>query len=101
MKLFFLLLLIIVPLVMSYIALRYKPAARLFHLLAILCFYSAATVLASDVYATNTHMTTFTTEIHHFLLNGWFLIPAAYLGVYIPYVLWMSFLTKKVEFRGS
>ncbi|MGO4529886.1 hypothetical protein AB4Z30_12480 [Paenibacillus sp. 2TAF8] len=95
MKIVFLLLLIIVPLAMTFIALRFRWATRLFHVLAILCFYSAATVIASDVYATNAHMTTFTTEIHHFLLNGWFLIPAAYLGVYIPYVLWKSLFTEK------
>ncbi|WP_145414432.1 hypothetical protein [Paenibacillus xylanexedens] len=97
MKIVFLLLIIIVPLAMTFIALRTQWAVRLFHLLAILCFYSVATVIASDVYATNTHMTTFTTEIHHFLLNRWFLIPASYLGVYIPYVLWKSLFSKKVE----
>lgn len=95
MKMVFLLLLILVPLAMAFIALRSKWAARLFHLLAILCFYSAATVIASDVYATNSHMTTFTTEIHQFLLNGWFLVPSAYLGVYIVYLLWMNLFTEK------
>ncbi|CAI6083614.1 hypothetical protein PAECIP112173_03996 [Paenibacillus sp. JJ-100] len=95
MKIIFLLLLIIVPLVMAYAALRFKPIRWIFHVLAILSFYSAATVIASDVYATNAHMTTFTTEIHHFLLNGWFLIPAAYLGVYIPYMLWIRLLNEK------
>lgn len=95
MNIVFLLLLIIVPLAMAFIALRSKWTTRLFNLLAILCFYSAATVVASDVYATNAHMTTFTTEIHHFLLNSWFLIPGAYLGVYIPYVLWMMLFVEK------
>ncbi|MFL0377178.1 hypothetical protein [Paenibacillus amylolyticus] len=95
MKLVFLLLLLIVPLIMVYLALRSRMVTRLFHILALLCFYSAATVIAGDVYATNAHMTTFTTEIHHFLLNGWFLYPSAYLGVYIPYVLWMSLFSEK------
>jgi hypothetical protein len=95
MKLLFLLLLLIVPLIMAFVALRSRMVTRFFHVLALLCFYSAATVIAGDVYATNAHMTTFTTEIHHFLLNGWFLYPSAYLGVYVPYVLWMSLFSKK------
>lgn len=101
MKLIFLLLLLIVPLIMAYVALRSRMVTRVFHILALLCFYSAATVIAGDVYATNAHMTTFTTEIHHFLLNGWFLYPSAYLGVYIPYVLWMSLFSEKVEFDAD
>jgi len=95
MRILFLLLLIIVPLVMVSLALRSRMVEKIFHALALLCFYSAATVIAGDVYATNAHMTTFTTEIHHFLLNGWFLYPSAYLGVYIPYLLWMGLFRKK------
>ncbi|WP_433707814.1 hypothetical protein [Paenibacillus illinoisensis] len=95
MRFVFLLLLIIVPLVMVFLALRSRTVIKLFHTLALICFYSAATVIAGDVYATNAHMTTFTTEIHHFLLNGWFLYPSAYLGVYIPFLLWISLFSKK------
>ncbi|MGG4482859.1 hypothetical protein [Paenibacillus illinoisensis] len=95
MRFVFLLLLIIVPLVMVFLALRSRTVIKLFHALALICFYSAATVIAGDVYATNAHMTTFTTEIHHFLLNGWFLYPSAYLGVYIPFLLWISLFSKK------
>ncbi|MBM6384172.1 MAG: hypothetical protein JSY10_09335 [Paenibacillus sp.] len=95
MRFLFLLLLIIVPLVMVFLALRSRTVTKCFHALALICFYSAATVIAGDVYATNAHMTTFTTEIHHFLLNGWFLYPSAYLGVYIPFLLWISLFSKK------
>ncbi|MET3938764.1 hypothetical protein ABIC22_001576 [Paenibacillus sp. PvP094] len=95
MRFLFLLLLIIVPLVMVLLALRFRTVIKLFHALALICFYSAATVIAGDVYATNAHMTTFTTEIHHFLLNGWFLYPSAYLGAYIPFLLWISLFSKK------
>ncbi|WP_127539093.1 hypothetical protein [Paenibacillus illinoisensis] len=95
MRFLFLLLLIIVPLVMVFLALRSRTFIKLFHALALICFYSAATVIAGDVYATNAHMTTFTTEIHHFLLNGWFLYPSAYLGAYIPFLLWISLFSKK------
>lgn len=95
MRFVILLLLIIVPLVMVFLALRSRTVIKLFHTLALICFYSAATVIAGDVYATNAHMTTFTTEIHHFLLNGWFLYPSAYLGVYIPFLLWISLFSKK------
>ncbi|MBD8841189.1 MULTISPECIES: hypothetical protein [Paenibacillus] len=95
MKLVFLVLLLVIPLIMVYLALRSRMVTRLFHILALLCFYSAATVIAGDVYATNAHMTTFTTEIHQFLMNGWFLYPSAYLGVYIPYVMWRSLFSEK------
>ncbi|WP_418040192.1 hypothetical protein [Paenibacillus xylanilyticus] len=95
MRFVFLLLLIIVPLVMVFLALRSRTVIKLFHTLALICFYSAATVISGDVYATNAHMTTFTTEIHHFLLNGWFLYPSAYLGVYIPFLIWISLFSKK------
>ncbi|MEN1990680.1 hypothetical protein [Paenibacillus hubeiensis] len=89
MKLVFLLLIVIVPILMFWLARRIAFLERLFHVLALLSFYSMAAVIAGDVYATNAHNTTFTTDIHHLLLDGWFLFPAAYLGVYAPYLIWM------------
>jgi hypothetical protein len=82
---------IVLPFVM-FLATNYvKPLRKVFHALAFLSFYSVGVVLAVAVYNTNSHGTTFTTNVHDILLNPWLLFPGAYLGLYIPYRMLLGF----------
>ncbi|WP_160035938.1 hypothetical protein [Paenibacillus sp. An7] len=78
---------ILFPFVLSGLSLLYKPLQRLLHFIALFCIYLAGISLLLAVYHTNASGTTFTTQVHHILLDPMLLIPAAFLGIYIPFLI--------------
>ncbi|SFS69959.1 hypothetical protein [Paenibacillus sp. 453mf] len=86
---------LILPFILSAISLLFKPIQRVLHFIALFCFYAAGICLLISVYHTNMSGMTFTTQIHHILLDPLFVIPAAYLGIYIPFLIITYFLLSK------
>ncbi|MCM3784627.1 hypothetical protein M3231_16815 [Neobacillus mesonae] len=92
---------LILPLFLSALSLLFKPLVRTLHFLALLCFYAAGVCLLLAVYHTNMNGMTFTTQIHHILLDPLFVIPIGYLGIYIPYLIITYFLLPKKKKPNS
>ncbi|MGG0171376.1 transposase [Paenibacillus dokdonensis] len=82
---------IVVPFIMTALAIRSKLVRYVLHLVALLSFYTAGSIVTTVVYMNRTHETVFTTNVHDVLLNPWFLMTGAYLGLYIPYRLLAGF----------
>ncbi|MWV46819.1 transposase [Paenibacillus sp. HJL G12] len=82
---------IVVPLIMTALAVRSRTVRYIWHLLALVSFYTAGSIIAAAVYLNRTNETVFTTNVHDVLLNPWFLMTGAYLGLYIPYRLAAGF----------
>ncbi|WP_211747123.1 hypothetical protein [Paenibacillus sp. Marseille-Q4541] len=78
---------ILFPFVLSGLSLLYKPLQRLLHFIALFCIYLAGITILLAVYQTNANGTTFTTQVHHILLDPLLVIPGAFLGIYVPFLI--------------
>lgn len=76
---------IAVPFVMAVLAALNRGFRWIWGLLALLSFYITGSIIAAEVYRNILHGTVLTTDVHHLLLNPWFLVAGAYLGLYVPY----------------
>lgn len=93
---------ILFPFVLSGLSLLYRPLQRIFHFIALFCIYLAGISLLIAIYQTNVDGTTFTTQVHHILLDPLLLIPGAYLGIYVPFlIITYLLLPKKVKKNNS
>ncbi len=88
---------IVVPFIMAALAVSFRPIRYIIHLLALISFYVTGSIITSAVYLNRIHETVLTTHVHHVLLNPWFLITGAYLGLYIPYRLLAGFWVRRQQ----
>lgn len=78
---------IILPLIMYFLHRKSDVLRKLFHLAAFILAIVFANSVALTIYETWIHDAVYTTSIHGILLNPYFLIPGAYLGIFFIYKL--------------
>ncbi|GAB6991484.1 transposase [Paenibacillus pini] len=78
---------IVIPFVMAFVSALSIIFRTIIHALALLSIYVSGSIVAAAIYRTRSHDTELTTDVHHVLLNPWFLFTGAYLGLYVPYLI--------------
>ncbi|MDH4422279.1 MULTISPECIES: hypothetical protein [Bacillus] len=89
----------ILPIVLSYIfyLLAKHPTIRIaLHICAYLALYVLGTILSINIYDVLIQNLVFMTSIHAILLNPFFLISGAYIGIYTLYLL-LSYIITNIK----
>lgn len=78
---------IVLPLMMYFLHRKSKAFQKLFNIIALILAVVFANSITLTVYETLINHAVYSTEIHRILLNPFFLIPGAYLGIFLLYKL--------------
>lgn len=92
---------IALPGLMVFIKYRWKKAAVLYHLLAVICSVIAGINISITTIQVILHNQVFTTAFHGIFINLWFILSSAYLIMYLIYSLiertWISTRNEEAE----
>lgn len=94
MKIILIIAIILIPIAMSFAALRYPTITKVYSVFAYVSFVVFSIIASLTVYDVIATHKVFMTTVHKVFLNPYFILAGSYIGLYILYVLSSNMLSK-------